>query len=699
MQHIYQACILILFTVLASGCSGGGGGGNGDPASNANLSSLVVNTADLEPAFSSGTLSYTASVANSVDSVTLTPTTQVDTSTVTVDGDPVASGSASQAIALIVGDTSVATVVTSENGNQQQYTVVITRLEPPSNNADLADLTLSVSELDQIFDSTVFDYTASAGFFGTATRIVATPEDSAASIEVNGEASPSAAESSPQALALGSNDLNVSVTAEDGTTTQSYDVTVTRAELSTAAQEAYIKASNPDPDNFGTSIAASGDILISGAPLESSAARGLNGDESDNSLEAAGAAYIFAQQGSTWTQRAYVKASNTDPGDAFGSSVALSRTAIAVGASGEQSRSSGINGVQTDNGGSNVGAVYLFESDAAGTLRQTNYVKASNPNSDDRFGGNTALADGVMAVAARFEQSAATGINGNQSDNSLANAGAVYVFIETSGVWQQAAYVKASNTDDGDEFGSAVAVTTDTLAAGAIGEDSQATGINGDEADNSAVDSGAVYLFAVNDGSLSQSAYVKASNTDTDDRFGRAVGIDADVLVIGAPGEDSAASGVNGDQSDNSLVDSGAAYVFERDNNGSWSQTAYLKASNPGLADAFGSSVSVRGNLIVVGATGEDSSSTGINGIETDESALNSGAAYVFERESSGNWVQTAYLKASNTDAEDRFGFALAIARDRVISSAPGEQSASAGINGDETDNSIDGAGAVYVLR
>jgi hypothetical protein len=330
--------------------------------------------------------------------------------------------------------------------------------------------------------------------------------------------------------------------------------------------------------------------------------------------------------------------------------------------------------VQTDNGGRNVGAVYLFAADTAGTLRQTSYVKASNPDSGDRFGGRTALADRVLAVASRFEQSAATGINGNQNDNSLTSAGAVYVFAENSGTWQQAAYVKASNTDAVDEFGSSVALTTATLAAGAIGEDSGATGIAGDESDNSEVDSGAVYLYAVNGGTLSQTDYVKASNTDAGDRFGAAVSIDADVLVVGAPGEDSAASGVDGDQADNSLLDAGAAYVFEQDTNGSWSQSAYLKASNPGLSDAFGGAVVVRGSLIVVGATGEDSSSTGINSTENDESAPNSGAAYVFERQDSGTWRQTAYLKASNTDSEDRFGFAL-------------------------TDNSIDGAGAVYVLR
>src|SRR5436189_144995 len=90
-------------------------------------------------------------------------------------------------------------------------------------------------------------------------------------------------------------------------------------------------------------------------------------------------------------------------------------------------------------------------------------------------------------------------------------------------------------------------------------------------------------------------------------------------------------------------------------------QQAYLKASNTGANDNFGRSVASSGNTIVVGASGESSNATGVNGNQDNNSAANAGAAYVFVRAGT-NWTQEAYLKASNTGAGDRFGWSVAIA-------------------------------------
>ena len=127
------------------------------------------------------------------------------------------------------------------------------------------------------------------------------------------------------------------------------------------------------------------------------------------------------------------------------------------------------------------------------------YFKASNSELRDEFGIAISLsANGnTLAVGARSEDSAATGINGDQNDNSAEErAGAVYVFVRSEGSWQQQAYLKASNTEPGDIFGTAVSLSADgdTLAIGAGFEDSTATGINGDQNDNSARDAGAVYV-------------------------------------------------------------------------------------------------------------------------------------------------------------------------------------------------------------
>ncbi len=175
----------------------------------------------------------------------------------------------------------------------------------------------------------------------------------------------------------------------------------------------------------------------------------------------------------------------------------------------------------------------------------------------------------------------ATGVNGDQTDNSAPNAGAVYVFTRTAGVWTQQAYLKASNTNASDGFGCNVALEGDTLAVGAPFEASNATGVNGDQADNSAPSAGAVYVFTRTAGVWTQQAYLKASNTEAGDEFGISVALAGDTLVVGANGEDSNATGVNGNEANNNRAGSGAVYVFTR-TGGVWTQQAYVKASNSG---------------------------------------------------------------------------------------------------------------------
>jgi len=147
-------------------------------------------------------------------------------------------------------------------------------------------------------------------------------------------------------------------------------------------------------------------------------------------------------------------------------------------------------------------------------------------------------------------------------------SGAVYVFTRTAGVWTQQAYLKASNTEAFDRFGATVAISGDTIVVGAHAEDSNATGVNGDQTDNSATSGGAAYVFTRTAGVWTQQAYLKASNTDgplgglfTGDQFGFSAAIDGDTIVIGANQEASNATGVNGNETDNSAVNAGAVYV------------------------------------------------------------------------------------------------------------------------------------------
>ena len=166
--------------------------------------------------------------------------------------------------------------------------------------------------------------------------------------------------------------ITIVVTAANGTTTRTYTIAVTRQSGSGFAQQAYIKASNtggsPGPgltgDQFGYGVALSGDgnTLAVGAVFESSNATGINLNQTNNLASESGAVYVFSRTGETWTQQAYVKASNTGAGDGFGETVALSDdgNTLAVGAPREDSNATGVNSAQGDDSATNAGAVYVF---------------------------------------------------------------------------------------------------------------------------------------------------------------------------------------------------------------------------------------------------------------------------------------------------------------------------------------------------
>jgi hypothetical protein len=157
-------------------------------------------------------------------------------------------------------------------------------------------------------------------------------------------------------------------------------------------------------------VALSGDTLAVGATGEAS--DGIS--QFNNNLSGAGAAYVFIRNGTAWTQQAYVKASNPPPAsdDNFGWSVALLDDTLVVGVPGQDS---------------NTGAGYLF-SRSSGTWSPLAYFTAAIPRSNDGFGWSLALTDDMLAVGAPGEDSGATGIDGNQNDISMVNAGAVYTY-------------------------------------------------------------------------------------------------------------------------------------------------------------------------------------------------------------------------------------------------------------------------------
>lgn len=422
----------------------------------------------------------------------------------------------------------------------------------------------------------------------------------------------------------------------------------------------------------------------------------------------------------------YLKASNVDAndtianggdgGDAFGISVDIDGDTLVVGARYENGAGDTIN---------NSGAAYVFIKSNGAWVQQGDPLRASNPNTTDQLGMSVGISGDTIVVGSRLGES------------EVVNSGTAYVYTRTAGVWSFQTLLKASNPSAFDQFGFTIAIDSGTIVVGAYQEDGSSSSDN----------YGAAYIFTGSGNSWSQQAMLTAAGLGTGigigDNFGYSVSISGDTVVIGAYKED----GLD----DATQDDSGAAYVFVRTGT-SWSPQAYLKASNVGTSDNFGVSVSISGNSIVVGATGEDGDSNSINstgaayvftrsgttwseqsilratnagngdffgssvaidsnkivigakfengdGIDglDNNNAFNSGAAYLFER--NGVMVQQTYLKASNADAFDEFGISVAISGNTVVVGAHGENSAFSNMPDDNTFSpDPNGAGATYIF-
>jgi hypothetical protein len=434
-------------------------------------------------------------------------------------------------------------------------------------------------------------------------------------------------------------------------------------------QTSYIKASNSaDGDQHGYAIALSGDgnTLAAGAPMNSSLGTGVNdrrGNKVDDSSYNSGAVYVYVREGAVWRQQAFIKASNAGSNDQFGNALAISAdgNTLAVAAVFEDSAATGINGRQADNSSEQSGAVYIFARKGSTWIQQA-YVKASNTgerDDGDTFGYTIGLSDdgNTLAIGAPSEDGGSSGINGNPADNSAIGAGAVYVFVRSAAAWSQQAYVKSANARGNSLFGYSVALSNngDTLAIGAFDED---------------MGRGALYIFARQGGVWSQQARLQASNGERQDSLGAWVAIsdDGNTVAAGALDEDSFLTGVvSADQGANDQsadTSAGAAYIFSRTGS-TWSQQAFIKASNTGKEDWFGVRLALSGdgNTLAVGAPNEDSSAKGIGGRQDNDSAGEAGAVYVYTRTGS-TWTHQVYLKGANTEQFDEFGSSVALSKD-----------------------------------
>ncbi len=363
-------------------------------------------------------------------------------------------------------------------------------------------------------------------------------------------------------------------------------------------------------DQFGIAVAISGNIAISGA------------QQDDDVAPNAGAAYVFERSSSLWLQRAKLTADDAQPGDLFGSAIALDADTVVIGAIG------------VDDAGPDAGAAYVFVRAGDEWIQQAKLIGA-DIGIFDRFGSSVAVHENTVVIGAYGKGDAGP------------DAGAVYVFVRNGTNWAQQAKLTHRNALQGDLFGFSVAVHGDTVLAGVPLSD--ATG----------PDSGVVYLFTRSGNSWGEELVLIPNDIGVGDAFGYAVALTEDAAIIGAPKEDRREE------------DMGAAYIFVKTNT-TWVQQAKLAAVDGEAGDEFGSAVAIHEGTALVGAWKDDHPlGEGIDpSVEVDK-----GSAYSFLREDL-SWVQKRRIVASGTHRSDRFGASVAIRGAFAIVGSAGNDSA-----------------------
>lgn len=309
----------------------------------------------------------------------------------------------------------------------------------------------------------------------------------------------------------------------------------------------------------------------------------------------------------------------------------------------------------------------------ANLFRESARLVASDPDasSNDAYAQSLAVDHRTAIVSARFANRDVDGDGSEESD-----AGAAYVFEYSGGLWEVREILTASDGEQEQQFGTAVALDGDTAIIG-TGDDSR--DVNGDNVDESSV--GAAYVFVRSQGTWKQQEKLTASDAESEERFGDSVAITADTVLVGAPREKRDFDG-DGDVE----IEVGAAYVFSR-NNGVWTEQTKLTATNPEESGRFGKVVAVDSDTALVGSILAD---WDIDGDGNDESDV--GTAHVFDR-SQGSWSRQEVLYAADGAPGQSFTSGIALDSDVALIGAKRDER---DIDGDGSDER--NLGAAYVF-
>ncbi len=356
-------------------------------------------------------------------------------------------------------------------------------------------------------------------------------------------------------------------------------------------------------DEFGISVALSGDTALVGS---------LRGD-TPTAMDA-GSVYVFARNGAVWTLQTKLTASDGTQNEQFGSSLGLSGDTALVGALADDTPA-----------GPDAGSAFVFTRSGTAWTQQAR-LTADDGAAGDLFGNSVALSGDTALVGAFFHNSPVS-----------ENAGSAYVFTRSGNVWSQQSKLIASDGDRADQFGIAVALSGDTAVVGANFDDTSA-----------GARAGSAHVFTRSGTVWSQQVKLTAGDGGAGDQFGYSVALSGDTALVGANLDDKQAP------TDNS-TDAGSAVVFIR-NGTEWTQQAKLMADDEfGANDWFGNSVALDGDTALVGAVFDDTSTS-----------PDVGSAYVFTRNGSV-WSQQAKLTAADGAADDLFGYSVALSGDTAL--------------------------------
>ena len=329
-----------------------------------------------------------------------------------------------------------------------------------------------------------------------------------------------------------------------------------------AEEENLTPADLADIGWFGYSVDVSGDLAIVSA----------RGDFDPN--VPSGSAYVFRYDGRSWTEEAKLVPADAARDDEYGTTVAISGDVAVVGAP--------FNSLTED------GWAYVFRFNGSEWVEEQKLFASNGDESErNQFGISVDVSGDAIVVGAWN--------HGNVPGGTIFDGmGAAYIFRFDGNTWVEEQILTSTPLPgQRDRFGKAVAISEDATAV-AIGTEPISSALP--------IPVGAAYVFRHGGTGWNQEAKLVSSDAEGGDRFGTAVSISGDIVLVGAWGEYSASEPCSKNPPDPDLCNAGSAYVFENNGDGQWFERAKLVGSDVAEDDLFSWSVAVSGSRAVIGS-------------------------------------------------------------------------------------------------